>query len=104
MPENVRDDFSKKTQADIPAPPTLTFIQDAKVDMAILKTKIDNVCDQLKTNSDEHRLMMEKIDDFMVAIDQRKADKEELFFWRNLLVSGILVSILLGIVGLLLSN
>jgi hypothetical protein len=96
------EELKRKTQADIPAPPTLIFIQETKVDMAILKTKIDNVCKQLVDNSEEHKIILKKIDDFIDTADNKYADREQFIFWRYVLVSGILIAILLGVIKLII--
>jgi hypothetical protein len=96
------NELKEKTQADIPAPPTLAFIQETKVDMAILRTKIDNVCEKLLENSKEHEIILNKIDDFIATADKKYADREQFLFWRYVLVGGILIAIFLGVIKLII--
>jgi hypothetical protein len=71
-------------------------------------SKIQRVCDvrgeQIKNMDDKIDVLTKKIDVLIDRMDSRYADREQFIFWRNLLVGGILVSILTGVIALLLDK
>jgi hypothetical protein len=68
--------------------------------------KMQRVCDvrgeQIKNMDDKIDVLTKKIDLLIDRMDSKYADREQFIFWRNLLVGGILISILTGVIALLL--
>ena len=72
--------------------------------LSVIETKMDDHC----RSNDEHfnrvesqiDVITKKLDD---ALDN-KANKDEFIFWRNILVSGIIISIFLGVLTLILGK
>jgi len=54
------------------------------------------VVEAMKINNQEHKEMKDALLRIENKLD-KKADKEEFIFWRNLLVSGMLLAIALGV-------
>ena len=89
-------------QGEIPAPATLDFMQKINESMATINEKLQNLEKGLDKNAEDHRLLFDKMDNFIECSNKKYASKEEFHFWRNVVVSGILLSIFLGVIGLLL--
>jgi hypothetical protein len=48
-------------------------------------------------NKSDHLETIRKIDSFIEAADKRFADRDEFTFWRNILISGLVLTIAAGI-------
>ena len=74
--------------------------QETKI--ALLEQAMINDKQDHKDIKDEQGVIKKSILKLHEKLDtalETKADKEELIFWRNILVSGILMTIFLGIIG-----
>ena len=71
------------------------------------KAKIMVLEEMMKNNDKDHAEIksgLEKIDIKLDTVIETKTDKSEFVFWRAVLVSGILVSIFLGIISMYLEK
>ena len=83
-----------------------------KVDVAVIKTTLDAVSEISHKTSDSVGKIFDRIGEAMVTLEgkadceelDKKTDKLEFTFWRNLLVGGILVNILALFLGILLKS
>jgi hypothetical protein len=66
-------------------------------DMSEIKTGITRIETKLDVKADKDELAK------VITATNAKADRDEFLYWRNLLVSGILVSILLMLISIALS-
>ncbi|MBU2060215.1 MAG: hypothetical protein KKB38_21090 [Gammaproteobacteria bacterium] len=100
--ENESEKIRKVFQGDIPAPQTLEFMQKITETMATINEKLQTLEKGMDKNSDDHRILFDKMDKFIECSNKKYASKEEFQFWRNVVVSGILVAIFLGVIALFL--
>lgn len=71
-----------------------------KIDIAIIK-------EQIIMNSKEHQEIKEMVSSLSLKMDkviEEKANKEDFIFWRNILISGLIISIFIGIFTLILDK
>lgn len=92
--------IKKIIQGNIPAPQTLQFMEKMNIKITQLEGKVETICQKMDKNSEEHRILFTRIDEFIEKCDEKYADKDEFRFWRNVVVSGILVAIFLGVITL----
>lgn len=112
-------DMTRKFDNRDPAKTTYEFINKTNLAMQqqtddlknITKTLDTHVSDQkindakLQKNIDDfHTTIISKIDDFIKAAPDKYADAEQFRFWRNILILGIILSIAVGVVGILLDK
>lgn len=106
-------DMTRKFENRKPAELTFEFINKTNLEMQkqtdnlenLTKTLDTHVSDQkvndakLQANIDGfHKDILGKIDDFVNTAPTKYPDKEQFIFWRNVLITGILLSIAIGIV------
>lgn len=82
----------------------MEFISNTKVAMAKLTKDVEKLVENSRDNKEEHRVIMQKIDHFIECADKKYADKEVFVFWRNLVVTGIMLSIFIGLISLFLER
>jgi anti-sigma-K factor RskA len=81
------------------------------------KTQLERLAvieEQLQNNSKEHKQISDTISRIENKLDtnteaifatlERKADKDEFVFWRSILVSGILITIFIGVIAIYLNR
>lgn len=102
MEENLQ--IKKIIQGSIPAPQTLQFMEKMNIKITQMEGKVETICQKIDKNSEEHRILFSRIDEFIEKCDEKYADKDEFRFWRNVVVSGILVAIFLGVIALFLKK
>ncbi len=94
------------TQGDIPAPATLEFMEKVNTKIGQLEERTQQICKKLdvslQQNTEDHKRLFDKIDELIQHTDNEYANKEEFKFWRNVVISGILVAIFLGVIALFL--
>jgi hypothetical protein len=105
------DKLNTKTQGDIPAKDTLEYMRINNNNMAEIKLKVELLEQAVKNFSqkaddadDRNCRQHEEIIKMLREHENKFAEKEEFNFWRNVLISGILISIFLGIIGLILKG
>jgi len=72
----------------------------SKDKIGIMEVKLNDLKEQ---NSQEHRDIKAMISEIKTDLKNalnNKANKDEFVFWRNILISGILISIFLGVLSL----
>ena len=98
------EQFKNTLQGRIPAPQTLDFMQKITESMATINEKLQNLEKGMEKNSDDHRILFKKIDDFIECAPRKYASKEEVQFLRNIFIASILIVIFIGIITLLLNK
>lgn len=64
-------------------------------------TKVETKMDYMQ---DEIHEIKESLNKFIETADNKYAPKDQFNFWRNVLISGILVTIMIGVINILLLN
>jgi len=73
---------------------------DNKIELAVLKKELFMV---KETNDRDHKEMKRTLGDIITKLDtviEEKVDKSEFIFWRNLLVSGLILGIFMMLIVL----
>ena len=94
-----------------PAAATTAFMEvtrkeneNLKINIMGMQKDIKNLCEKLddhnKRNDKSFEDLNKKFDDFKESTNTRYADAEQFRFWRNVLIMGIVVSTLVGIIGI----
>ena len=90
---------------------TVDFMINMETTIKVMQKDIDTVSQKLTENSTEHKDIMsclkeisKKMSDDKETADTKYARREDLDFWRNVLVIGLIVSIALGVLTLLFKN
>ena len=107
------DEFKHVSQGRVPAPQTLEFFKDTNkkfdtmetsmneiiTSITIMKKDIQTICEKLDENKEEHKMIMNKIDLFLVGCDTKYASKnmEKVLYWIGALIGA-------GIVGAILKT
>jgi len=77
-----------------------------EIKMAQIDQKLKDTCatvGRIEQNFDKRIDKLEvKIDKFIDSADDKYANKDNFIFWRNILVSGIIISIFIGVLAKLL--
>lgn len=71
----------------------IEYIKDA------IKRNDECLKDSLKLNDADHGKILHMLEDFIDKADDKYANRAQFEFWRNLLISGILLSLFLGAVA-----
>jgi hypothetical protein len=105
-----------------PAKMTLELLKDKEKEICELREKnqkfelniqgmgdkLDNISEKLvehvKQQKDDFSEMKKTLTDFIESADRKYADSEQFRFWRNLLITGLVLSIAVGIIGILLDK
>ena len=66
-------------------------------DLGTIKETLDTHIKDQKTDTAS---LIKKMDDFISAADNKYADGEQFRFWRNLLITGIILSVAVGLIGI----
>lgn len=87
---------------------TSHFMEKTNLTMELMKKDLKIIAEKIILNTEEHkeinlnnRRMMEKIEGWMDKMEDKYTQKSQFEFWRNIMVSGIFLSIFLGIITLL---
>jgi hypothetical protein len=94
-----------------PAPKTIKFMEEQiksnqhmELAMNDMKNDIKTICNQMAENNSEnkedHKVIMEKIDNFVSTSDQKYA-KKEVEIWINWALKIIVGAVLLALLGLI---
>jgi hypothetical protein len=81
----------------------IKFNQNMQLSVNDMKHDIKSICDKLEQNAEEHKEIMDKIDNFVAASDQRYARKE-VEFWINWALKIIVGAVLLALLGLIITK
>ena len=87
-----------------PAPQTIEFMEEQRkvnqhieISMNDMKNSIHSICEKLEQNTEEHKQIMDKIDQFLSGCDSKYASKnvERILYWMGALIgAGIIGAIL----------
>lgn len=69
-----------------------------------VEIKMAKVEQKLEDTSKSVIRIENKLDKFIDSADRKYANRDSFIFWRNLMVSGVLVAIFIGVIGLLLNK
>ena len=93
-------ELTNRTQGDIPTKETQAYMRSNDANMAELKGQIGLVKQAIDNLDKKTDTIIKQLND----MDEKYAEKDEFKFWRNVLISGILISIFLGVVSLMLDR
>jgi len=75
-----------------------------EIEMATIKERMHSTCETVEKVEDKMDKLGDKFDRFIQSADNKYADKENFIFWRNLLISGMIFSIFIGIISILIEK
>ena len=102
--EELKQDFKNRD----PAKETYERLNKYNIEITRMGDKLDNIAQKLDTHTTQQQKdfdsMSKKLDEFIEAADGKYADGEQFRFWRNILITGIIISILVGIIGIVVDK